>query len=53
MESPPISAHKPLITVLGVKYLHLRVQDGTDLYVTGVWASPSPQCLLPENTGPM
>ena len=26
-------APQPLITVLGVKYLHLRVEDGTDLYV--------------------
>ena len=24
-------APQPLVTVLGVKYLHLRVEDGTDL----------------------
>ena len=41
-------AHKPLITVLGVKYLHLRVQDGTDLYVTE-YGIPFTRCLLPEN----
>ena len=41
-------AHKPLITVLGVKYLHLRVEDGTDLYVTE-YGIPFTQCLLPEN----
>ena len=41
-------APEPLITVLGVKYLHLRMEDGTDLYVTehGV---PFTKCLLPEN----
>ena len=38
-------APQPLITVLGVKYLHLRVEDGTDLYVTEyvlglVWRFP-------------
>ncbi|MHB8971336.1 MAG: hypothetical protein ACYC3X_18765 [Pirellulaceae bacterium] len=41
-------AHKPLVTVLGVKYLHLRVKDGTDLYVTE-YGLPFTQCLLPEN----
>ncbi|MFH1923925.1 MAG: hypothetical protein ABIP48_29040 [Planctomycetota bacterium] len=41
-------AHEPLISVLGVRYLHLRMEDGTDLYVTehGV---PFTKCLLPEN----
>ena len=41
-------AHTPLINVLGVKYLHLRVQDGTDLYVTE-YGIPFTRCLLPEN----
>ncbi len=41
-------AHKPLVTVLGVKYLHLRAQDGTDLYVTE-FGIPFTRCLLPEN----
>ncbi len=41
-------APKPLVTVLGVKYLHLRVQDGTDLYVTE-YGIPFTRCLLPEN----
>ncbi len=48
MELPPISRTKPLVTVLGVKYLHLRVKDGTDLYVTE-YGLPFTQCLLPEN----
>jgi hypothetical protein len=41
-------APRPLVTVLGVKYLHLRVQDGTDLYVTE-YGLPFTKCLLPEN----
>ncbi|NLX55050.1 MAG: hypothetical protein GXY58_08050 [Planctomycetaceae bacterium] len=41
-------AHKPLVTVLGVKYLHLRAEDGTDLYVTE-FGIPFTRCLLPEN----
>ncbi len=41
-------APRPLITVLGVKYLHLRVQDGTDLYITE-HGLPFTKCLLPEN----
>ena len=41
-------APRPLITVLGVKYLHLRVKDGTDLYVTE-HGLPFTKCLLPEN----
>jgi hypothetical protein len=41
-------APKPLVTVLGVKYLHLRSPDGTDLYVTE-YGLPFAQCLLPEN----
>ncbi|MFO7902978.1 MAG: hypothetical protein R6U98_09975, partial [Pirellulaceae bacterium] len=41
-------APQPLITILGVKYLHLRLQDGTDLYVTE-HGLPFTKCLLPEN----
>ncbi len=41
-------APRPLITVLGVKYLHLRVRDGTDLYITE-YGLPFTKCLLPEN----
>lgn len=41
-------APQPLITVLGVKYLHLRLRDGTDLYVTE-HGLPFTKCLLPEN----
>ena len=41
-------AHRPLITVLGVKYLHLRLEDGTDLYITE-HGLPFTKCLMPEN----
>jgi len=41
-------APRPLITVLGVKYLHLRMEDGTDLYVTRL-GLPFTKCLLPAN----
>ena len=41
-------APRPLITVLGVKYLHLRMEDGTDLYVTE-HGLPFTKCLMPEN----
>ncbi|OHB78130.1 MAG: hypothetical protein A2W31_02975 [Planctomycetes bacterium RBG_16_64_10] len=41
-------APEPLITVLGVKYLHLRVVDGSDLYVTE-HGLPFTKCLMPEN----
>jgi len=41
-------APRPLITVLGVKYLHLRMEDGSDLYVTE-HGLPSTKCLMPEN----
>ena len=41
-------APQPLITVLGVKYLHLRMEDGTDLYVTE-HGLPFTKCLLPQN----
>ena len=41
-------APQPLVTVLGVKYLHLRMEDGTDLYVTER-GLPFTKCLMPEN----
>ena len=41
-------APQPFITVLGVKYLHLRMEDGTDLYVTE-HGLPFTKCLLPKN----
>ena len=39
-------APRPLITVMGVKFLHLRMEDGTDLYVTE-HGLPFTKCLLP------
>ena len=41
-------ARRPLTTVLGVKYLHLRMEDGSDLYVTE-FGLPCTKCLMPEN----
>ena len=41
-------APQPLITVLNVKYLHLRMEDGTDLYITER-GLPFTKCLLPES----
>jgi hypothetical protein len=41
-------ARNPRITVLGVKYLHLRMQDGSDLYITE-HGLPFTKCLMPEN----
>jgi len=41
-------APRPLVTVLGVKYLHLRMEDGTDLYVTRL-GLPFIKCLVPAN----
>ena len=41
-------APRPLVTVLGVKYLHLRMEDGTDLYVTE-HGLPFSKCLMPAN----
>jgi len=41
-------APRPLVTVLGVKYLHLRMEDGSDLYITE-YGLPFTKCLLPEN----
>ncbi len=41
-------APQPLVTVLGVKYLHLRFEDGTDLYITER-GLPFTKCLMPEN----
>jgi len=42
-------APHPLITVLGVKYLHLGMENGTDLYVTA-HRPPSPP---PKGRRPM
>jgi hypothetical protein len=50
-QEDPLAIHfapEPLVTVLGVKYLHLRMVDGTDLYVTE-YGRPFTKCLLPEN----
>jgi hypothetical protein len=41
-------AAQPLITIFDVKYLHLRMEDGTDLYVTE-HGLHSTKCLLPHN----
>ncbi len=41
-------AARPLITVLGVKYLHLRMKDGSDLYITE-YGLPFTKCLMPES----
>jgi hypothetical protein len=41
-------ARRPFITVLGVKYLHLCLEDGSDLYITE-HGLPFTKCLLPEN----
>jgi len=41
-------AARPLITVLGVKYLHLRMKDGSDLYVTE-FGLPFTKCLMPDS----
>ena len=41
-------APQPFITVLGARYLHLRMEDGTELYVTE-YGLPFTRCLLPEN----
>jgi hypothetical protein len=41
-------AQHPCVAVLGVKYLHLRMEDGTDLYVTE-HGLPFTKCLLPLN----
>lgn len=46
-----IAAHlapQPTIRVLGVDYLHLRLGDGSDLYVTD-YGRPFIRYLLPEN----
>lgn len=50
-EAPTIGAHlarQPSITVLGVDYLHLRLDDGSDLYVTEHGREFCAQ-LLPES----
>lgn len=41
-------ARRPRITVLGVDYLHLQLEDGSDLYVTD-YGLPSVSHLLPHN----
>lgn len=41
-------APRPLISVLGVKYLHLRMEDGSDIYLTE-YGLPFAKCLMPEN----
>jgi len=41
-------APRPRITVFGVGYLHLRIEDGSDLYVTQ-HGLPFIKCLLPES----
>ncbi|NOZ21460.1 MAG: hypothetical protein GXP25_10275 [Planctomycetes bacterium] len=46
-----IAAHlapEPMITVLGVHYLHLRLHDASDLYITE-HGRPFTRHLLPEN----
>ena len=43
-------APQPLITVLDVKYLHLRMEDGTDLYITERGCR-SPGAFCPKATG--
>jgi len=50
-KTEPIAAHlarRPRITVLGVDYLHLQLEDGSDLYVTE-YGLPFARHLLPEN----
>jgi hypothetical protein len=41
-------AARPLITVFDVKYLHLRLKDGSDLYVTE-HGLPFTKCLMPDS----
>ena len=41
-------AKKPWITVFGVQYLHLQLEDGSDLYLTE-HGRPFSRHLLPEN----
>lgn len=41
-------APRPYINVFDVKYLHLRMQDGTDLYITE-HGLPFTKCLFPAN----
>jgi len=41
-------ARQPRVTVFGVGYLHLRMDDGSDLYVTR-YGRPSLSHLLPHN----
>ena len=49
--SRPFGAHfarQPRIQVLGVDYLHLKMGDGSDIYVTQ-YGLPFVSCLLPQN----
>ena len=41
-------AQRPRINILGVDYLHLQMDDGSDLYVTE-YGLPCVSCLLPHN----
>ena len=41
-------AREPMITVLGVDYLHVWLEDGSDLYITE-YGRPFSTHLLPEN----
>ena len=47
----PIAAHlalRPRIAIMGVEYLHLQLEDGSDLYLTE-YGRPFSRLLLPEN----
>ena len=46
-----VAAHlalRPRISILGVEYLHLQLEDGSDLYLTE-YGRPFSRHLLPEN----
>jgi hypothetical protein len=50
-DTEPIAAHfarQPRITILDVEYLHLQLEDGSDLYITE-YGRPFIRQLLPEN----
>jgi hypothetical protein len=50
-ETETVGAHlakQPWITVFGVQYLHLQLEDGSDLYLTE-YGRPFSKHLLPEN----
>lgn len=47
----PVAAHmalRPRISIMGVEYLHLQLEDGSDLYLTE-YGRPFSRNLLPEN----